>query len=256
MPSFASVDDVEITYYEWGARTDCPVVLQHGFVLNSYIAWKRSGIADALTGAGHWVVAVDARGHGQSAKPHDPSLYGEDKLAQDLARLLDVLAVSRADLAGYSMGAVACLILASRDARVRRVVTGGVGTAIARLGGEDTPARIQGGQALAAALRAEDPASIEGVTSAAFRVLADRLGGDLLALAAQAEAMHSAAIALDRITAPTLVIGGDADFFAPGPGDLAAAIPGATALVLPGDHLTVPGSPAFAAAMVEFLSKP
>jgi pimeloyl-ACP methyl ester carboxylesterase len=240
MPSFLSVDDVEIAYYEWGARTDCPVVLQHGFVVNSYICWKRTGTVDALVDAGHWVVAVDARGHGSSGKPHDPSRYGEGQMANDLARLLDVLGAPRADLAGYSMGAVACLILATRDPRIRRMVVAGVGTAIAQLGGP---------------LLAEDVSSIEGLTSAAFRALADRLGGDRHALAAQAAAMHNAAIPLGQITAPTLVIGGDADLFASGADDLAEAIPGATALVLSGDHLTVPASPAFMAAIVKFLDQ-
>jgi pimeloyl-ACP methyl ester carboxylesterase len=255
MPSFLSVDDVEIAYYEWGARTDCPVVLQHGFVVNSYICWKRTGTVDALVDAGHWVVAVDARGHGSSGKPHDPSRYGEGQMANDLARLLDVLGAPRADLAGYSMGAVACLILATRDPRIRRMVVAGVGTAIAQLGGPNAAARTQGAQALAAALLAEDASSIEGLTSAAFRALADRLGGDRHALAAQAAAMHNAAIPLGQITAPTLVIGGDADLFASGADDLAEAIPGATALVLSGDHLTVPASPAFMAAIVKFLDQ-
>jgi pimeloyl-ACP methyl ester carboxylesterase len=256
MPSFVSLDDIEIAYYEWGTRTDRPVVLHHGFISNAYFGWKRRGLVDALVEAGHWVVALDARGHGESGKPHDPALYGEEKMAADLAGLLDVLEVPEADLVGYSMGAVVDLILATHDPRVHRIVTGGVGAVVAELGGADTPARIEGGKALAAALRTEDPSTIEGITSAAFRAFADRVGGDRLALAAQAEAMHVAAIPLERITAPTLVIAGDADVLAARSEVLAAAIPGANSLILPGDHLTTPVSPPFAAAIIEFFAKP
>ena len=46
---------------------------------------------EVLTAAGRRVIAPDARGHGRSEKPHDPSRYGEDRMARDLAVLLDVI---------------------------------------------------------------------------------------------------------------------------------------------------------------------
>ncbi len=254
MPAFTSVDGLEIAYYEWGTGPGRPVVLHHGFSSGALHGWERRGVVAALTGAGHRVVAIDARGHGASAKPHDPARYGEEMMAGDLRRLLDIIAAPEADLVGYSMGAIVSLILACRDPRIRALVTGGVGAGVAELGGLDT--RAIPGQAMADALRAEDPATIGHPAAAAFRAFADQVGGDRLALAAQAEAAHAAAIPLHQITARTLVIAGDKDPLAARPEVLAAAIPGAELAVLPGDHLSVPASAPFATALVDFLGAP
>jgi pimeloyl-ACP methyl ester carboxylesterase len=233
------------------------VVLHHGFITNADIGWKRLGVVDALVNAGYWVVAIDARGHGNSGKPHEVAHYGETKMARDAADLLDVLAVPEADFVGYSMGAMVGLILATTgESRISRLIAADVGAAVAELGGAGTAARTEAHRVLAAALRTEDPSTIEGHNARAFRAFADYVGGDRLALAAQAEAMHVAAIALDRITVPTLVVAGDQDLLSARPEALAAAIPGAGVLVLPGDHLTTPGSPAFIDAVIEFLGEP
>ncbi|NNF69128.1 MAG: alpha/beta hydrolase, partial [Acidimicrobiia bacterium] len=60
-------------------------------------------------------------------------------------------------------------------------------------------------------------------------------------------------IALGRITAPTLVVAGDADPYAKRPEVLAAAIPGADCLVVAGDHGTCVTNPEFARAAIDFL---
>ena len=60
------------------------VVLIHG-VTGSLNNWTRTGIAPALVTEGYRVIALDARGHGESDKPHDSGYYGahmaEDVLA-------------------------------------------------------------------------------------------------------------------------------------------------------------------------------
>ena len=53
---------------------------------------------------------------------------------------------------------------------------------------------------------------------------------------------------------PTLVIAGDRDVLVGSPQDVADRIPGATARVVRGDHLTAVGDPAFRGAIVEFLA--
>jgi pimeloyl-ACP methyl ester carboxylesterase len=50
------------------------------------------------------VIALDARGHGKSGKPHETSAYGRE-MALDVIRLLDRLRIRRAHFVGYSMGA-------------------------------------------------------------------------------------------------------------------------------------------------------
>jgi pimeloyl-ACP methyl ester carboxylesterase len=74
-------------------------------------------------------VALDARGHGASGKPHDPSFYGEEKMAGDLRQLFDLSGTQQVDLVGYSMGANVSLLTASQDTRVRRLMVCGVAPA-------------------------------------------------------------------------------------------------------------------------------
>lgn len=60
-------------------------------------------------------------------------------------------------------------------------------------------------------------------------------------------------IPFGQITAPTLVLVGDADPIAARPEVLAAAVPRAQLRVITGDHLSAVTDPAFAPAIVEFL---
>ncbi len=249
MPSFRSLDDVEIAYYRWGPATGRPLVLLHGFISSTQHSWEERGVVAALVSAGHRVVAMDHRGHGRSGKPHDPALYGETKMACDVIRLLDIIDAADVDVVGYSMGAVVALIAAACDKRIGRLAVGGVGAAVAALA--DTERRGRQREAIVAALRADDPATITS-QAVGFRTFADYVGGDRLALAAQAEALHRQPLPLDRITIPTLILAGDADVLATGPEKLAAAIPGSSLQVVPGDHLGVPASAAFISALVEF----
>jgi pimeloyl-ACP methyl ester carboxylesterase len=249
--SFRSLDDVEIAYYSWGPATGRPLVLHHGFISNAQHSWEERGVVAALVSAGHRVVALDARGHGRSAKPHDPRLYGEARMAADLSRLLDILGAPVVDLAGYSMGAVVALIAAARDSRIGRLAIGGVGPPLVmELADDDRRAALR--RSLADALRVPDPSAITHVGARQFRTFADYVGGDRLALAAHAEALYSDPIPVHLITVPTLVLAGDADPLTRRAGELAAAMPRATLTTLPGDHLGVPASAAFAIALVEF----
>src|SRR5689334_3905667 len=52
-----------------------PVVLIHGFAANIQFQWGLPGIRSALAKQ-YRVIALDCRGHGQSGKPHAPSMYG------------------------------------------------------------------------------------------------------------------------------------------------------------------------------------
>jgi pimeloyl-ACP methyl ester carboxylesterase len=248
-----SFDGIEIAYQEWGSdAAEPPVVLQHGFVADSNLNWVGPGVVKALVDGRRRVVAVDARGHGASSKPHDPSLYGEEKMAKDLNAVLDAIGAEQLDLVGYSMGAVVALIVASREPRVRRLVVGGIGASAVELGGVDT--RVRPGTSVIEALRSKDPEAIEDPLVASFRNLADIVGADREALAAQAQRVHAEPIPLGRIGAPTLVIGGEVDEVAPRPQVLASAIPDARLLIVPGDHLSAVVAPQFRAGIVDFLA--
>jgi pimeloyl-ACP methyl ester carboxylesterase len=253
LQSFKTWDGIEIAYQEWGERAPSPpVVLHHGFVAHADANWVGPGVVDALVAAGHRVIAPDARGHGRSDKPHDPAFYGEQRMARDLAVLLEVIGVPQIDLVGYSMGAIVSLIFSIDEARVRRLVVGGIGSGVIECGGVDR--RAVSNESIIEVLGAEDPSTLQEPRAAAFRTLADALGADREALIAQASSVYRGHIALDRISAPTLVLAGDADPLAVRPELLAEAIPDATLQIVLGDHMAAVADPRFTQSIVDFLA--
>ena len=248
-------DGVEIAVHRWGVPGGGPpVYLQHGFVADTRLNWVGTGTVGVLLAAGREVVGVDARGHGRSDKPHDPAAYGERRMADDLRRVADALGHDSFDLAGFSMGATVAMLTAATDRRVRRLVVCGAGAAFVEPAGAEHHAALMAG--LAQALEAADVADVRDPATVVFRRLADALDADRRALAAHARAVHSRDPDLAAITAPTLVLVGDADPLAARPEALAAAIPGARVTVVPGDHTTTLREPAFAAALTGFLGEP
>jgi pimeloyl-ACP methyl ester carboxylesterase len=253
MPIFQAADGVDIYWEQWDGDSGLPpVLLHHGFIANGLTNWVLPGIVDALTATGRRVITVDARGHGRSGKPYDPSFYGETRMAQDVSTLLDLLEIEQVDVAGYSMGAIVALVLATSDPRLRRLVIGGVGSAVVELGGVDT--RVIPAEAFREAFHTEDPSTITHPAAAGFRAFVDAVGGDRAALAAQAAAIHATPLPLDTIAIPTLLITGRDDVLASRPELLAKAIPDARLVVIDGDHLGAVRVPDFAQELVTFLN--
>jgi len=249
---FVASDGVRIAWYELGEGTGAPpIVLQHGFTANTQHEWIDSGIAERLAPLGRRLIAIDARGHGQSDKPHHSSAYGETRMADDIRELVTSLGVTEFDMAGYSMGGMITTLVAIHDERVRRAVISGVGEAVVLTGGVDT--RALDPRTLAAALRTDRPESLTGL-AARFREGAELRGNDLEALAAQCDTIAPRQLALHRIRAATLVLAGADDPLAVNPGRLAAAIPGATLEIVPGDHSGARLTPEFSAALLHFLA--
>ncbi len=90
-----------IHYTDQGAGI--PIILVHGFAVQSDINWRWTGCIRHLRKRGYRVIAMDVRGHGRSGKPHDPRDYGA-ALSDDIIRLMDHLGIEKAHVAGYSMG--------------------------------------------------------------------------------------------------------------------------------------------------------
>ncbi|MGW1815700.1 alpha/beta fold hydrolase [Streptomyces sp. NPDC002125] len=248
-------DGLTLRYWSWSRNPDPalpPVVLLHGFAAHARLNWEGPGVVEALVARGRRVYALDARGHGESDRPHDEAYYGEALMARDVRLLIDRVGEDRVHVAGYSMGAVVAVLAAAEDKRISRLVAGGIGAGAVEVGGLDT--RVMPPELVSAALTAEDAADAPERTRA-FRVLADTAGCDRLALAAQIRSVHRDALPLDRIVIPTLVLAGGSDPLATRPQVLASAIAGAELRVLPGDHLTAVRDPGFAGAVAEFLAR-
>src|SRR5882724_6107816 len=67
-----------------GAGEGRPIVLVHGFTSNRKENWQRLGWYGAFERRRIRMIAFDCRGHGESAKPHDPAFYGRENMADDI----------------------------------------------------------------------------------------------------------------------------------------------------------------------------
>jgi pimeloyl-ACP methyl ester carboxylesterase len=92
------------------------VILLHGGLANLDY-W---GHQIAALKSRHMVIAMDSRGHGRSTRDARP--YGYDLMADDVIGLMDVLNLPKADIVGWSDGAILGLDLAIRySSRVSKV---------------------------------------------------------------------------------------------------------------------------------------
>ncbi|WP_224791740.1 alpha/beta fold hydrolase [Pandoraea sputorum] len=118
---FANVNGIRLYNAEVGKGS--PVLLLHGGLANSDYLAKQ---VEALK-AHHLVIAVDTRGHGRSTRDDRP--YGYDLMADDVIALLDQLHIKKADVVGWSDGAIQGIDLAIRyPDRVGKIVAFGVNT--------------------------------------------------------------------------------------------------------------------------------
>ncbi len=247
MPSFRN-GDVEIAYLDEGQGD--PVVLVHGFASTKEVNWVQPGWVATLTRAGYRAIALDNRGHGASSKLYDPAAYHTARMADDVRALLDHLAIPRADVMGYSMGARITAFLAHDvPERVRSAILGGLG--IHLVDGVGLPSEI------ADALEAPSLDDVTDPTGRTFRAFAEQTKSDLRALAACIRGSRQTLTEADArsLSIPLLVAVGTRDAVAGSAQALAALIPGARALGIPGrDHMLAVGDKVFKQGVLEFLA--
>ena len=112
---FVQTSNVLMHYLTWGKATGTPLIWVHGSLTNGY---ELKQLADRLTEAGYYVIAIDYYGHGQTPIPmHEVSLY---HVADDIKVLLDTLKIKKAVVGGFSRGGY--IITAFYDAYPGRVL--------------------------------------------------------------------------------------------------------------------------------------
>ncbi|HET8538787.1 MAG TPA: alpha/beta fold hydrolase [Anaeromyxobacter sp.] len=235
------------TLHHEDAGSGAPVVLVHGWSLSS------AAFADELAALARSrrAIAPDLRGHGRSAAPRAP--FGLADLARDLAALVEALALDRAVLVGWSLGAQVALAAAPLvRARLAGLVLVSGTPRFAEGEGwpHGLPARSVEG--LAARVRRDAPRAVarffdgmfvEGELDAAARARAEAIRAavapaDPAALLCGLDVLAREDLrgALPSLDLPVLLVHGDRDPVCP-PGAsraMAAAIPGARLALLPG----------------------
>lgn len=244
------------------------MILIHGFMTDSRQNW---GAAIPRLAENFHVIAMDARGHGKSGKPHDSGAYGS-YLATDVLALMDHLRIEKAHVAGFSMGGLITLYLAAHHPdRLLSAIVGGFGLPAAPLptegGALDTALKeaISTGESLPEVLRRQNS---QYAGMAAFRY------EPILAFYDELQSVKTDAIALQfahkslpqlyvdaeeaaAISVPILAIAGDRD---PSLQDIMAlrkTHPATAIALIPFcGHLNASASPQFIEAMKKFAQNP
>jgi pimeloyl-ACP methyl ester carboxylesterase len=207
----------------------------------------RSGAGERLVADGRRLIMPDIRGHGDSAKPHDPGAYPPDALIRDAHTLIAQLGLTDYDLGAYSLGARIAARLMALGARPRRAVLGGTGL--------DPIVHAQGRgdnyRRLFARLGTGEP----GTPEARMEEYLKSVNADPVALLQVFNTfVDTPREALATVQVPTLVIAGDEDTERGSVEDLAAVLPYGQVRRIPGDHLTALLGADFRNAMAAFLA--
>jgi pimeloyl-ACP methyl ester carboxylesterase len=239
-----------IAYDDLPGDNGRPMILVHGFTSNRVEGWQRLGWYGAFERKRIRCVALDNRGHGESAKPHDPAAYSRDAMSNDILNLMDHLNIERAHILGYSMGtrlAMAAALKAPK--RFATLTIGGVGDKMFEN-------REIAGNPMAEAMAADDRESIKDPMLKSFRQFADDQGEDRLALAALTRNRDPQLTReeLAGLNVPVLVVAGARDELAGDPEVLAKVFPDGRAITLPGcDHFSAIPHALFKATVFDFL---
>lgn len=226
---FRSFDGVELTWREVGEGR--PLVLLHGYFSNAQTNWIKFGHAATLAEAGFRVIMPDLRAHGASAKSHDAAHYPRDVLADDGLALIAHLGLTDHDLGGYSLGGRTVARMLVRGATARRAIISGMGLR----GLTHTASRAAHFRSIFAGLGKHAQGSPEWLAEAFLKTT----GSDPVALALLLDTFVDTLEAeLAALAVPLGVISGADDHDNGSAEALAALVPGATYIEVPGNHMS------------------
>lgn len=238
---FVAVNGVELWYAVYGAGP--PVILLHGGLADSD-TW--GGQVPALAKA-HRVILIDSRGHGRSTRDGQPFSY--ELMASDVVGVMDTLKIDRADVVGWSDGAIIGLVMAMKTpGRVGRLFAFAANSdpSGAKPDAMSNPTLARFGQLAAQEyrMRSKTPDSFGELAGAVVKMWETE--------------PHFTAQDLATVAAPVAIVDGDHDegIKREHTEYLARVIPHARLIILPNTshfaHLQDPA--AFNAAMLDFLS--
>ncbi len=244
---FQAQDGARLAYRELGSGR--PLVLIHGVFSTAMVNWVRYGHAEKIAAGGFRVIMPDLRGHGDSARSHDPASYPPDVLTDDGLALVAALELGDYDLGGYSLGARTALRMLVRGAAPRRAVVAGMGLEgilAARGRGEFFPRIL-----------ANPGGFRRGGAEWMAESFLKTVGGDPQALLYVLDtAVDTPREVIGRIEAPVLVAAGSEDADNGSAAALADALRHGRYVELPGNHMSAVAKPELGTAIVDFLGSP
>jgi pimeloyl-ACP methyl ester carboxylesterase len=246
MNDFTAADGTKLAWHELGEGP--PVVLLHGLFSDALTNWIRFGHAAEIAGRGLRVIMPDLRAHGDSGKPHDPSFYPPDILADDGLALVAHLGLRDYDLGGYSLGARTAVRMVAKGARPKRLIVSGMGLA----GLHSTGHRAEHFKAILKGLGTHARGSPEWMAEAFLKTT----GGDPAALLPLLDSfVDTSEEMLRSISVPTLVLSGADDDDNGSPQALAALLPKGEYVAVPGNHMSAVTKPDLGVAIADFLAR-
>lgn len=243
---FTASDGVALAWHETGEGR--AVLLLHGLFSDADTNWIRFGHAAEIARRGLRVIMPDLRGHGTSARPHDPAAYPPDILATDALALIAHLGLKDYDLGGYSLGGRTAVRMVVLGARPRRLVVAGMGLQ----GLLDTGARSAHFKEILKGLGTHQRGSPEWMAEAFLKTT----GGDPEALLPLLDSFVDTSEAeLRAIATPTLVLNGADDHDNGSAAALARLLARADHVEVPGNHMSAVTRPDLGRAMADFLDR-
>jgi pimeloyl-ACP methyl ester carboxylesterase len=243
--TFSAPDGIELAWHELGEGR--AVVLLHGLFSDADTNWIRFGHAAEIAGRGFRAIMPDLRGHGTSGRPHDPACYPPDILASDGLALIAHLELTDYDLGGYSLGARTAVRMAALGARPGKLIVAGMGLE----GLHDTGARSDHFKAILTGLGTHERGSPEWMAEAFLKTT----GGDPEALLPLLDSfVDTGEEMLRSMKLPTLVLSGADDHDNGSAEALAALLPDARYVEVPGNHMSAVTRPDLGRAIADFLA--
>jgi pimeloyl-ACP methyl ester carboxylesterase len=229
MPTF-SRGGVRLAYHEVGSGF--PVLLHTGGAGSSSM-WRDGGYVERL--AEFRLILLDHRGRGASDRPTEVAAHRIGEYVADVSALADVLELTRYAFVGYSFGAAVGIRLAAGDARVAGLVSLGAvfdpPDAAPAASGYESPVREAGMAALIEMVEQDEAIVLPDWARAQFT---DTDAAQfLLTMDANADASDPWDV-LPAIRAPSILIAGAEEDPEDGQGMMAAAMPDADSVHLPG----------------------
>ncbi|MEP3422152.1 MAG: alpha/beta fold hydrolase [Erythrobacter sp.] len=249
--SFESFDGTRLAIHREGPSTGSgrPLILLHGLFSSAHMNWIKWGHGARAAEAGFEAIMLDFRVHGESDAPNDPAAYPGGVLVRDVAALIAHLGLApqEYDLVGFSLGARTALHGCAQGVfEPGRLIACGMGVE----GLADWDRRAAHFKRVIDefdTIKPGDPAYVartflksQGVDRVAARLLLDAMDPFELS-------------SLANITMLTGVICGDEDNDNGSAQDLAAMLPNAVYVEVPGGHLNSVTKPELGEAIVKQL---